>query len=56
MHQRAVTNKDLGRVSIAMLYGPNKDVVIGPIEDLIDEQHPPLYRNYPYAEFLKEFH
>lgn len=38
-----------------MFYGPDKDAVMGPIEDLIDEQHPPLYRNYYFREFLEEF-
>ena len=38
-----------------MFYGPNKDTVIGPIEELIDEERPPLYRSYHYAEFLEEF-
>ncbi|PIN17392.1 Iron/ascorbate family oxidoreductase [Handroanthus impetiginosus] len=56
VHHRAVTNKDMERVSIAMFYGPNKDTIIGPIEDLIDKQHPPMYRNYRYEEFLEEFH
>ncbi|KAK3020133.1 hypothetical protein RJ639_004601 [Escallonia herrerae] len=44
VHHRAVTNKDLHRVSLAIFYGPNKDSIIGPIEDLIDEEHPPAYR------------
>ncbi|CAB4289071.1 unnamed protein product [Prunus armeniaca] len=53
VHHRAVTNKVEPRLSIAMLYGPS-NTVIGPIEDLIDEEHPPLYRSYKYAEvFLK---
>ncbi|KAL2547044.1 2-oxoglutarate (2OG) and Fe(II)-dependent oxygenase superfamily protein [Forsythia ovata] len=56
VHHRAVTNKDSYRVSIAMFYGPNKEIIIGPIEDLIDEQHPPMYRKYRYGEFLEEFH
>ena len=43
------------RISLAMFYGPNKDTLIGPIEDLIDEEHPPLYRRYIYAEFIEEF-
>ncbi|KAM1194468.1 hypothetical protein ACFX15_020751 [Malus domestica] len=50
---RAVTNKIQPRLSLAMFYGPNRDTVIGPIKDLIDEQHSTLYRNYKYAEFLK---
>ncbi|KAJ7953550.1 Oxoglutarate/iron-dependent dioxygenase [Quillaja saponaria] len=56
VHHRAVTNKMYPRVSLAMFYGPNKDSVIGPIEDLIDEEHPPMYRKYRYAEFLEEFY
>ncbi|KAK4429783.1 protein DMR6-LIKE OXYGENASE 2 [Sesamum alatum] len=56
VHHRAVTNKDLERVSIAMFYGPNKDTVVGPIEELVDEEHPPMYRSYRYEEFLEEFH
>ncbi|KAK3009014.1 hypothetical protein RJ639_013354 [Escallonia herrerae] len=53
VHHRAVTNKDLHRVSLAIFYGPNKDSIIGPIEDLIDEEHPPAYRKYRFAEFLE---
>ncbi|ONI30329.1 hypothetical protein PRUPE_1G244600 [Prunus persica] len=52
---RAVTNIVEARLSLAMFYGPNKNTVIGPIEDLIDEEHPPLYRSYKYAEFFEEF-
>ncbi|KAL6269040.1 hypothetical protein ACE6H2_025951 [Prunus campanulata] len=32
-----------------MFYGPNKDTVIGPNEDLIDEEHPPLYRSHKWV-------
>ncbi|CAH9086684.1 unnamed protein product [Cuscuta epithymum] len=49
---RVVTNESQSRVSLAMFYGPDKDARIGPIEDLIDESHPPLYRNYYFREFL----
>lgn len=56
MHHRAVTNIIQPRLSIAMFYGPNKDTLIGPIEDLIDEEHPPFYGRYHYAEFLEEFY
>ncbi|XP_016650533.1 PREDICTED: protein DMR6-LIKE OXYGENASE 1-like [Prunus mume] len=54
VHHRAVTNKVEPRLSIAMFYGPSKDTVIGPIEDLIDEEHPPLYWSYKYANFFFE--
>ena len=39
-----------------MFYAPDMDAIVGPIEDLIDEEHPPIYRNYRYAEFLQEFY
>lgn len=41
---------------MAMFYGPNIDTVIGPIDELVDEQHPRLYKNYRYSEFLEEFY
>ncbi|KAL5759929.1 hypothetical protein ACOSP7_018433 [Xanthoceras sorbifolium] len=56
VHHRAVTNKAERRLSMAMFYGPNKDSVIGPIEELLDEQHPPFYRKYHFSEFVQEFH
>lgn len=55
MHHRAVTNKKQPRVTLPMFYGPNRDSLIGPIEDLIDEKDPPKYRTYRYAEFQDEF-
>ncbi|KAJ7953549.1 2-oxoglutarate and Fe(II)-dependent oxygenase superfamily protein [Quillaja saponaria] len=56
VHHRAVTNKWLPRVSVAMFYAPNDETVIGPIEDLIDEEHPPIYRSYKFKEFMEEFY
>ena len=55
MHHRAVTNETQKRVSVATFYAPSRDAIIGPIKDLIDEQHPPVYREYHYSEFLEEF-
>uniref|UniRef100_A0A7N2L854 Fe2OG dioxygenase domain-containing protein n=2 Tax=Quercus lobata TaxID=97700 RepID=A0A7N2L854_QUELO len=53
---RAVTNKLLPRLSLGMFYTPNDDTVIGPIEDLIDEEHPPKYRRYSFKEYMEEFY
>ncbi|XP_065630134.1 protein DMR6-LIKE OXYGENASE 1-like isoform X1 [Quercus suber] len=53
---RAVTNNRLARLSLPMFYAPNNDAVIGPIEDLIDEVHPPMYQNYSYKEYMDEFY
>ncbi|XWS34720.1 hypothetical protein CRYUN_Cryun21dG0062100 [Craigia yunnanensis] len=55
VHHRAVTNETQKRVSVATFYAPSRDAIIGPIKDLIDEQHPPVYREYHYSEFLEEF-
>lgn len=52
---RAITNNTQNRVSLAMFYGPGKDTVIGPIEHLVSEKHPPRYRSYRFSEFLDEF-
>ncbi|XWS69076.1 hypothetical protein CRYUN_Cryun04dG0148500 [Craigia yunnanensis] len=46
VHHRAVTNKTQKRVSVATFYAPSRDSIIGPIQDLIDEQHPPAYREF----------
>ncbi|KAK7407220.1 hypothetical protein VNO78_08944 [Psophocarpus tetragonolobus] len=55
VHHRAVANKMCERMSMAMFYGPGRDTIIGPIDDLIDEEHPPRYRKYCFSEFLEEF-
>ncbi|XP_031260387.1 protein DMR6-LIKE OXYGENASE 1-like [Pistacia vera] len=54
VQHRAVTNK-VKRISLAMFYGPSMDAVIGPIQELVDEAHPPVYRNYRFSELREEF-
>jgi len=41
---------------MAMFYGPNLETIIGPIEELIDDEHPPRYTSYRFSEFLEEFY
>ncbi|XP_050276511.1 protein DMR6-LIKE OXYGENASE 2-like [Quercus robur] len=53
---RAVTNKLLPRLSLGMFYTPSRDTMIGPIEDLIDEEHSPKYRNYSFKDYMDEFY
>ncbi|WJX61945.1 hypothetical protein P8452_46992 [Trifolium repens] len=53
---RAVTNNVHPRVSMAMFYGPNPNTTIGPIQELIDEEHPIKYKNYRFSEFVEEFY
>ncbi|KAJ8420101.1 hypothetical protein Cgig2_000151 [Carnegiea gigantea] len=49
VYHRAVTNEEKKRVSLAMFVGPNHDTVVEPIEELIDENHPALYRRYTFG-------
>ncbi|KAI9192630.1 hypothetical protein LWI28_025744 [Acer negundo] len=44
MH-RVVTNTEKLRISVASFIEPDPDNEIGPVEHLIDEQRPRLYRN-----------
>lgn len=34
--------------------GPDGDAIIGPLEELIDEKHPPLYLSYRYIDLIDE--
>ncbi|XP_061356666.1 protein DOWNY MILDEW RESISTANCE 6-like [Gastrolobium bilobum] len=53
---RAVTNRCLPRLSLGMFYAPNDEIVIRPIEELTDKEHPPIYRKYTYKEYMEEFY
>ncbi|GLT84861.1 hypothetical protein SLE2022_030720 [Rubroshorea leprosula] len=52
---RAVVNCSKERISIPTFYCPSPDAVIGPAPQLIDDDHPPLYRNYSYSEYYQKF-
>ncbi|KAL9243359.1 hypothetical protein vseg_017255 [Gypsophila vaccaria] len=51
VRHRAVTSKDKARVSLATFIAPHKQTMVGPIKDLVDEQHPPRYETFQYANF-----
>ncbi|KAK9275208.1 hypothetical protein L1049_022470 [Liquidambar formosana] len=52
---RAVVNCNQERISIPTFYCPSPDAIIGPALDLIDYDHPTVYRNYTYAEYYEKF-
>ncbi|RWR86529.1 protein DMR6-LIKE OXYGENASE 2-like protein [Cinnamomum micranthum f. kanehirae] len=52
---RAVVNNKVERISIPTFYCPSQDAVIAPAEELIDEQHPALYRSFTYGEYYESF-
>ena len=43
------------RISILTFYCPSNDALIGPTKDLIDDNHPVVYRNFTYAEYYEKF-
>ncbi|XP_021281410.1 protein DMR6-LIKE OXYGENASE 2-like [Herrania umbratica] len=52
---RAVVNCKEERISIPTFYCPSPDAVMRPAPQLIDDNHPPLYRNYSYSEYYQKF-
>lgn len=55
IEHRAVTNKEKERLSIAMFYHPGLDEEVAPASDLIDEEHPSLYRNFKHQEYIRYY-
>ncbi|XP_021690907.2 protein DMR6-LIKE OXYGENASE 2 [Hevea brasiliensis] len=52
---RAVVNSDKERLSIPTFYCPSPDAVIGPAKELIDHDHPAVYKHFTYAEYYEKF-
>ncbi|KAA8525067.1 hypothetical protein F0562_007069 [Nyssa sinensis] len=52
---RAVVNCNKERISIPTFYCPSPDAVIGPAPELIDDDHPEVYRNFTYQEYYEKF-
>ncbi|KAM2879549.1 hypothetical protein FF1_015030 [Malus domestica] len=52
---RAVVNCNSERISIPTFYCPSPDAVIGPAKELINYDHPAMYRNFTYAEYYEKF-
>ncbi|KAK4410580.1 Gibberellin 3-beta-dioxygenase 1 [Sesamum angolense] len=49
---RAIVNQTRHRLSIVYLHGPPPSVKIGPLPQLVDSNHPPLYRPITWNEYL----
>ncbi|XP_042495156.1 protein DMR6-LIKE OXYGENASE 2-like [Macadamia integrifolia] len=52
---RAVVNHNKDRISIPTFYCPSPDAVIKPAEELVDKEHPALYKSYTYSEYYTKF-
>lgn len=55
VEHRSVVHKDRSRMSWAAFCGPPRDVVIAPRRELIDDDHPPLYQQASFGEYLSKF-
>lgn len=54
-YHRTVANKDKYRTSLAIFCAPDSSAKIGPIQELITEENPALYRNFFYPDVLADF-
>lgn len=54
VEHRAVVNSERTRISIAAPNGPSMDSLVFPAPQLIDENHPPLYKSRSYEEYMRD--
>ncbi|KAF9667077.1 hypothetical protein SADUNF_Sadunf16G0295400 [Salix dunnii] len=52
---RAVVNSERERISIPTFYCPSQDTVIGPPKEMVDDDHPAVYREFTYGEYYEKF-
>ncbi|XWS38116.1 hypothetical protein CRYUN_Cryun19dG0102600 [Craigia yunnanensis] len=52
---RAVVNCNKERISIPTFYCPSPDALIGPATELIDNEHPAVYRSFTYGKYYEKF-
>ncbi|KAI3911024.1 hypothetical protein MKW98_015681 [Papaver atlanticum] len=52
---RVIVNGEKGRFSVPTFYCPSEDAVIGPAPELVDDEHPSLYREFTYGEYFRKF-
>ncbi|XP_059077602.1 protein SRG1-like isoform X1 [Cryptomeria japonica] len=53
IEHRAVTSKENARLSIATFYSPGFDAEICPAPQLIDENHPCLFKKFIHEDFIR---
>ncbi|EXC11698.1 putative 2-oxoglutarate/Fe(II)-dependent dioxygenase [Morus notabilis] len=53
IEHRATVDTEKERLSIATFYNPNVDAQIGPVNSLITEETPALYRTLECQEYFK---
>lgn len=53
VEHRARVNSNRDRFSIPFFFNPAYDVMVKPCEELIDDQHPAIYKEYNWGKFLE---
>ncbi|BBN05193.1 protein MpDOXC18 [Marchantia polymorpha subsp. ruderalis] len=54
-NHRVVEKSSKRRLSIINFYSPNMDAIIGPLDGLLSESNPPVYKSTPYRVYLDTF-
>ncbi|KAI4354531.1 hypothetical protein L6164_003384 [Bauhinia variegata] len=54
IEHRAVTNKNKGRFSHASFLFPHDEVEVEPLDLMVDDQRPKMYRRVRYGDFLRQ--
>lgn len=56
IEDRALTNKDRARMSLATFINVDENADIGPVDQMIDEIHRPrMYKTVKFIDFLRHF-
>ncbi|XP_010259688.1 PREDICTED: protein SRG1-like [Nelumbo nucifera] len=55
VEHRAVTHKEKDRLSIVTFYAPSYEIELGPLPELVDDNHPCLYRTYYHGEYNRHY-
>ncbi|KAL3701940.1 hypothetical protein R1sor_019962 [Riccia sorocarpa] len=56
VEHRAVVNGDRDRLSVATFLDPAKDCLLTPAKELIDEEHPRLYKEVLFRDFISAWY
>ncbi|XP_057829622.2 protein SRG1-like [Cryptomeria japonica] len=53
---RAITNKEKARLSIGVFYAPGFTQEISPAPELIDDNHPCLFRKFIHQDYMQDYY
>lgn len=53
IEHRAVTNEKKARISVAIFVFPDDEVEIGPVDSMVDDGHPRLYKKVKYIDYIR---